>query len=114
MFPDDENGDVLRRMVSDGDDLSKPRDIDFVVVFSQEAAASLFADQIRQMGHQVTVDRTDTAEGFPWDARVVRYMVPEHGAISHFESQLAELAAHHGGRNDGWGCFSVPVVPDED
>jgi hypothetical protein len=30
-FPKDENGDVLRRMQADGDDLSKARDIDFTV-----------------------------------------------------------------------------------
>jgi hypothetical protein len=30
-FPNDENGDVLRRMHRDGDDLTKARDIEFTV-----------------------------------------------------------------------------------
>jgi len=105
-FPNDENGDVLRRLVSSGDDLSKPRDIDFVVVFREEDSAQAFADQIRQLGYQVVVVRTDTAKGLPWDARVVRHMVPDHAAITGFEEQLEALAAPLGGRNDGWGCLS--------
>ena len=113
MFPDDENGDVLRRMVSDGDDLSKRRDIDFVAVFGEESGANRFADQVRQLGHQVFVEHTDSAAGSPWDARVVRHMIPDHAAISDFEEQVGKLAAQHGGRNDGWGCMSVPVDPDE-
>ena len=105
-FPDDENGDVLRRLVSAGVDLSKPRDIDFVVVFREEYAAQAFAGQIRDLGHNVLVERTDTASGLPWDARVIRHMVPDHAAIRRFEEQLEKLASPHGGRNDGWGCQS--------
>jgi Regulator of ribonuclease activity B len=105
-LPEDDNGDVLRRLLSHGDDLSKPRDIDFVVVFGEEDAANAFADQILPLGHQVFVERTDTADGLPWDARVVRHMVPDHAAISGFEEELERIAAPYGGRNDGWGCLS--------
>ena len=38
-FPDDENGDVLRLMLKNGDDLSAPREIDFSVIFPTEDAA---------------------------------------------------------------------------
>ena len=34
-FPADDNGDVLRRMLTTGDDLTKPRDIDFDHVFAK-------------------------------------------------------------------------------
>jgi hypothetical protein len=42
-FPDDENGQVLRYMAEQGDDLSKPRDIDFTVVMPDEDAAMTFS-----------------------------------------------------------------------
>ena len=113
MFPEDENGDVLRRFVSDGDDLRKPRDIDFVAVFGEESGANSFADQVRRLGHQVFVERTDSAAGCPWDARVVRHMVPDHSAISDFEKLVGKLAAQQGGRNDRWGCMSVSAAPDK-
>lgn len=37
-FPDDENGDVLWDMAQDGDDLTKPREVDFSVIFPTEKA----------------------------------------------------------------------------
>jgi hypothetical protein len=42
-FPDDENGDVLWQMLEDGDNLSKPGEIDFSVIFPTEEAALRFA-----------------------------------------------------------------------
>jgi hypothetical protein len=38
-FPNDENGDVPWRMLEGGDNLSKPREIDFSVIFPTEGAA---------------------------------------------------------------------------
>ena len=48
-FPDDENGDVLRRMLRNGDDCTKPRDIDFSVVFPSDSAAVKFADHFERL-----------------------------------------------------------------
>jgi hypothetical protein len=42
LFPDDANGDVLRRMEAGGDDLTRPRNIDFAVVFADESSAEKF------------------------------------------------------------------------
>jgi len=106
-FPDDENGDVLRRMQESGDDLSKPRDIDFTVVFPDEAAARAFVGQLHGRDCRVTVERTGTAEGLPWDVLVVKNMVPSHEAITEYEALLESFASQHGGRNDGWGCLSL-------
>ena len=35
IYPSDANGDVLRRLEAQGNDLSKPRNIDFTVVFAE-------------------------------------------------------------------------------
>ena len=40
-FPDDENGDVLRRMAANGDDLTRPRNIDFTVVSERKCGATV-------------------------------------------------------------------------
>ena len=55
----------------------------------------------------ITVEKHDVAEGLPWDVTVTKNMVPENEAITEFEEVLADLAMGYGGRNDGWGCFSV-------
>ena len=104
-IPDDENGDVLRQMRLDGDDLAKARDIDFTVVFPGERQALGFAAQFRKAGNDVAAHRSDVVPELPWDVVVSRFMVPNHAAITSFETELQVAAEPHGGRNDGWGCF---------
>ncbi len=107
-FPADENGEVLRQMAESGDDLSKPRNIDFTVVLPSEAAAREFCAYFATAGHQVKVDETGTVPELPWDVVVVKHMLPTHTGIARFEEELEAVAESLGGRNDGWGCFEQP------
>jgi hypothetical protein len=105
-YPNDVNGDALRRMESEGDDLTRPRNIDFTVVFADTSSAERFAEHFRALGYEVSVERTDTDPDFPWDVVVVKRMVPSHDGISGFENLLQSVAGRWGGHIDGWGCFS--------
>ena len=105
-YPNDDNGDVLRRLEANGDDLSLPRDIDFVVVFSDKDSADAFARKIRHLGYRVSSELSETAAKLPWDVRVVKHISPSHREITEFEELLEDQAAPLGGRNDGWGCIS--------
>jgi hypothetical protein len=107
-YPDDANGDALRRMEAEGDVLSRPRNIDFNVVFADERSAEQFAQHFRALGQEVSVEAAGTDQGFPWDVVVVQHMVPSYDGISSFESLLQSVADRWGGHNDGWGCFSEP------
>lgn len=107
-FPDDENGEVLRHMAESGDDLSKPRDIDFTVVMPNEDAAMLFSSHFAKAGYRIKVDEAGTVPELPWDVVVVKCMIPSHADITEFENELEAMAASLGGRNDGWGCFEQP------
>jgi hypothetical protein len=104
-FPDDENGDVLRRMASHGDNLESPRNIDFEHVFPSLEAALAFAAQV--------VNRTDTIQiswyeaEASWSVRVIRHMTPTHQGITELELSLDKIARAHGGKADGWGCMQV-------
>jgi hypothetical protein len=104
-FPDDENGDVLRQMQESGDDLSRPREIDFSVVFPGELEARTMATQFRELGFAVKTKKADVVPNLPWDVLITRYMVPSHDAITALEHDLQVAAEPLGGRNDGWGCF---------
>ncbi len=108
LFPDDANGDVLRRMEAGGDDLARPRNIDFAFVFADESSAEKFAKHFRELGHEVSVKKGETDQNLSWDVIVVQHMVPSHEGISNFESQLQSVADRWQGQNDGWGCFSGP------
>jgi hypothetical protein len=108
IHPDDENGDVLRRMEAHGDDLSRPRNIDFTVVFANQETAEEFAAYFHKGGYKVTVEYAQVREDCPWDVVVVRDMIPTHAGITDFERELKEAASRFGGHNDGWGCISSP------
>src|SRR5215831_11264707 len=108
IYPNDANGDALRRMEAKGDDFTRPRDIDFIVVFADASSAEQFAEHFRALGHKVSVEHTAPDRDFPWDVLVVQHMFPSYDGICDFEALLQSVADDWGGHNDGWGCFSQP------
>ena len=111
IYPEDENGNTLRHMEAQGDDLTKPRNIDFAVVFPDGRSAEQFAEYFHDLGHEISVEETKSKPDFPWDVIVVKHMVPTHEGITDFEDLLQSVADRWRGKNDGWGCFSVPGAP---
>jgi hypothetical protein len=107
IFPDDENGDVFRRIQASGD-FTAHREVDFVVVFPDQTSAERFAAQVRSLCDATAVEETHTALDFPWDVRVTRKMELTHQEVTDFENLLAQIADSFGGHNDGWGCLSNP------
>lgn len=108
-FPDDENGDVLRRTERNGDDLNISRDVNFSVVFPSEAEAAQFVANIRGLGLRASMEKSNCVPELPWDVTVTKHMIPAHAEITRLEEMLEDAAGPLGGRNDGWGCFSQPV-----
>lgn len=108
MFPDDENGQVLRRMVADGDHLDIAREIEFVFVFPSRECAEQFESRIDfSQPHTIAIERSDTVPELPWDVVVSIHMLPTHQAISFAENTFGEIAQQCEGKADGWGCFQV-------
>ena len=104
--PNDDTGDALRRMEASGDVLSRPRNIDFNIVFPNQHSAEAFAKSFRHLGYTVSIQFAETVRELPWDVLVAKYMVPSHSEITEFENLLQDEATPLKGRNDGWGCFS--------
>ena len=105
-FPDDENGDVLWRMVSNGDNLSKSREVDFPVIFPTEDAALKFAVQLLRNGEKVTFGPYESNAYFPWQVEVRPVLLPTHEIITKYENLLAKESEAYGGVNDGWGSYA--------
>lgn len=105
-FPNDENGDVLRRMRAHGDDLAVARTIDFALIFPTESGALQCAITLLKSGEKVRFSSYPGNTLHPWQVEVHPVMVPTHDAITRFEQMLEALAAQFGGRNDGWGSLS--------
>jgi hypothetical protein len=108
MIPDDENGQVLKRMLEDGDDLSRERGIEYYHVFADDDRARAFAEAAAALP-DLAVDPPQSDDEGVWQVCVVRVMVPAHAAITALERELGELAESHGGFADGWGS---PMADD--
>src|SRR5688500_17677397 len=105
-FPDDDNGNVLRRMLAAGDDLTDPRDIDFNHVFVKEEKALGFVAAVRRLGYYRASHQFWEAKKM-WDARFVVLMMPNHSEITQVELKFGAVAREFLGRADGWGCPAV-------
>jgi hypothetical protein len=110
VFPNDENGEVLRSMAEQGIDLTVPREVDFAHLFPDENDAQAFAARVEPLGYRVEVyepDEEAREEGSTeWDVLCARRMVPTHADITRFETQLAAVAREFGGHEDGWGFMA--------
>jgi len=104
-FPNDENGDVLRRMQASGDNLTKPRDVDFAFIFDKEDDARGFCAAAHTLGFD-RIDRRFWAEKKAWDVSVTIFLMPTHAEITATEMKLDTLAREFCGRADGWGCLA--------
>jgi hypothetical protein len=106
--PDDENGDVLRRMAAQGIDLTSPRIIDFEHCFPSEDAARRFFAAITGTVLEAKIFGPDSGDTTEWEVQCRQRMVPTHSAITETERRLADVAARFGGYPDGWGSMSNP------
>jgi hypothetical protein len=104
-IPNDANGDVLRRMIKDGDDLSRPRMMDFCYIFPERRQALAFAEIVDDRELEVRISYNKERE--MWDTIVKRNMIPTHEGITTFELSLAAHAELVGGEADGWGCMTI-------
>ncbi len=105
-FPDDGTGDALWKMVQQGDDLSKKRDVEFTVVFSTEEDALEFGGYLLLNRQQVLLCDNDESDEYPCEITVTVAMIPTHREIYDYENLLAKHASDYNGFNDGWGCYA--------
>ena len=106
-FPNDDNGDVLRRMADHGFDFSIPHEIEFFAIFATEENAEEIAKvyvRDREAGRPIRKIETG-----PYDSGHELFLAVEmlatHKNISDFESELLARIADRGGRLDGWGVM---------
>jgi len=104
-LPYDANGRVLRQMRESGDDLTKPREINFHFLFPTRSHAIGFIERVSDKS--LTLRICWHEERGLWECTATRYMVPLHSEITALEAELSDLAGPLEGSPDGWGCFQV-------
>ncbi|HEX7029300.1 MAG TPA: ribonuclease E inhibitor RraB [Gammaproteobacteria bacterium] len=106
-FPDDANGDVLRRMTRHGFDFSKPHPVEFFAVFPTEAAADAVARQYVADHESDPLENIETSAHEPggMELMLVKNMFVTYENIKRFEAVMRQRVAAQGGRLDGWGVM---------
>ncbi len=102
-FPNDADGDALRRVAQGGSDLSKPMTIDFQVAVTDEAAAKALAEVARKAGYRVSIYASPECGGWTCECST-RTLLTYDIAIA-IQRELEEMSASFGGRPDGWGTI---------
>ena len=104
---EDENRAVLEQLAADGIDMTRSRDVEFVLVFPDQEHATAAASAVAAAGFGTELrepDAEDLEDGFTdWEVIATRGMVPTVESVTAAERELGDLAAQHGGETDGWG-----------
>jgi hypothetical protein len=103
-LPDDATGVALLNMFAGGDDLTKPRLIDFSVIFRSRDAALKFIGHFAALNCHCHLRGEHYGDEY-FDVTISKVMSPTHEGITAFELELETVAKPLGGENDGWGCF---------
>ena len=102
-YPNDADGDALRRLVEAGADLSRPMDIEYSVAVPSEAAGVEVASAADQRGYssELVYDEEDDA----WSVYCVKRMLATYEGVMAAQAEIGELSQPFGGECDGWGTF---------
>ena len=113
LYPDDndmlaiQNRRVCRRLLEQGDDLSKSRPVDHWLAFPAHALALAFCDEARAQGYKVEEAAPEAQEDGEGSAPIFRVRLSRSDApddIDEITFALFGLARKHEGAYDGWGC----------
>lgn len=103
-YPNNADGDALRRVAADGSDMSKPMYINYHVALPDEAVATSLAKSAHDLGYRVRI--YDSPEcSLPWTCECSCRMVPAYDAVIAIQNELGTLSAPLGGHVDGWGTL---------
>jgi regulator of RNase E activity RraB len=103
-YPNDSDGDALRRVLADGSDMSKPMFIDFHILVPDEASAKAIADVAAKLGYRVSVYDSPEIDQ-RWTCQCSTRILATYENVIAIQEELGEISAEFGGRPDGWGTF---------
>jgi len=102
-FPNDADGDALRRLAADGNDMARPMAIEFTIAVPSRAAGQAVALAAQAAGYRTSVEQV--AEERTWTCYCTKHMIASYEAVVLAQRELNRLSGPHGGQCDGWGSF---------
>jgi hypothetical protein len=99
-YPDDDDGDALRRVAEDGADMSRPMEIEFSIDVSDVERARLLAERIAALGYIPDIyvdDETGSVSIY-----CAKTMIATHDGVVAAQSELNEVCVPFAAVCDGW------------
>ncbi|TCM68067.1 regulator of ribonuclease activity B [Acinetobacter calcoaceticus] len=112
-FPEDDNGNVLWQMAQDGDDLGEPHQVEFSIIFQDQAQLEQCALHLLHQEQQVSFFNDEDSDAQDWILTIHVEMIPDYSDIVDLEEWFTSIAEKFSGEYDGWGCMAY-VYDDED
>jgi len=111
-YPNDADGDALRRIAAAGNDMSLPMAVDFEIAASEQSAVEAVAEAADKLGYDTEIfvlenEDEDDAEPIPdpWTCECTKDMVLTHESVLKAQQELNAIAKPLGAYADGWGTF---------
>lgn len=102
IWPQDADGDVLKRMQASGFDFSRPVDIDFNVDFDNWPPAQKCVDLLRAQFRNLKVREPNDHRGY---VQIVVNAILTYDLVMFMQSTVSEMAAPFGGVCESWGVY---------
>src|SRR5262249_42863881 len=102
-FPNDADGDAMRRVIAGGSNLDRPMSIDFTVHVPDGHVVQEVAVRANQLGYVTKVSQDE--EDWAWTCYCKKSMLLQYPGVPEPEAELNEAAEPLGGFCDGWGTF---------
>jgi hypothetical protein len=102
-YPNDSDGDSLRKVAEAGADMSLPMTIDFSVEAPDERAARAIAELVSTCGFDPSI--SDNGGSGSWSVYCSKTMLATYEGVVAVRAQLNELSKLHAGHCDGWQSF---------
>jgi len=102
-FPDNADGDALRRLAESGADMTSPMVIDFAVAIPDESTGRAIALKAIEIGYKTNVGQG--SESSEWTCYCSKAMFATYEDVLNCQLELDKIAVAYGGFANGWGAF---------
>lgn len=103
-YPNDADGDALRRIEHGGSDMAKPMLIHFQIRVPTRNQAETLEAELCRIGYRTNV--SDSTEfGLDWTCECSTRTLATYDVVIAIQNELDVVSAPFGGFSDGWGTL---------
>ncbi len=99
-YPDDADGDALRRVAQHGSNMDEPMKIEFSIDVPSKEAGIAVAERAASLGYEPDLFYDD--ESSRWSVYCGKQMIASYDNVISGQFELNEIAVEHSAHCDGW------------